>query len=233
MRIRVLLSIALLGLISACTTPFTAQVARFQALPPAAGQSFTIEAMDPAKVGSIEFASFAGFVRRGMLDAGFTENPVPTAATIVVKFDYNVGPGQNSVESTPGFDPFWGGYYGWGRPFGSYGFGYGGYGGFGRYGYGGFGGFGYGGYGGFGYDGFGSRQVYTVTNYPASAEIRINRVVDKVSLFEGRAQAVTRSNVLTSVVPNLVRAMFTGFPGNSGETVRISFDPNKPPIPGK
>jgi len=28
-------------------------------------------------------------------------------------------------------------------------------------------------------------------------------------------------------VPNLVEAMFTGFPGNSGETVRISVAPEK------
>jgi len=28
-------------------------------------------------------------------------------------------------------------------------------------------------------------------------------------------------------VPNLVEAMFTGFPGNSGETVRISIAPEK------
>ena len=29
------------------------------------------------------------------------------------------------------------------------------------------------------------------------------------------------------LVPNLVEAMFTGFPGNSGETVRISVAPEK------
>ena len=34
--------------------------------------------------------------------------------------------------------------------------------------------------------------------------------------------AVSTSNRLAYVVPNLVEAMFTGFPGNSGETVRIT-----------
>ena len=44
-------------------------------------------------------------------------------------------------------------------------------------------------------------------------------------LFEGRAQAISTSNRLQYLVPNLVDAMFTGFPGNSGETERISIAP--------
>jgi hypothetical protein len=31
-------------------------------------------------------------------------------------------------------------------------------------------------------------------------------------------------------VPNLVEAMFTDFPGNSGDTVRISIAPEKQPV---
>ncbi|MEL7217324.1 MAG: DUF4136 domain-containing protein, partial [Pseudomonadota bacterium] len=41
-------------------------------------------------------------------------------------------------------------------------------------------------------------------------------------LFEGKAQAVSRSNRLQTLVPNLVDALFTDFPGNSGETLRIT-----------
>ena len=36
---------------------------------------------------------------------------------------------------------------------------------------------------------------------------------------------MSRSDDLTYLVPNLVEAIFTGFPGNSGETVRISVAP--------
>jgi len=42
------------------------------------------------------------------------------------------------------------------------------------------------------------------------------------SLFEGRAQARSTTDELGTLVPNLIEAMFTGFPGRSGETVRIS-----------
>jgi hypothetical protein len=46
-------------------------------------------------------------------------------------------------------------------------------------------------------------------------------------VFEGKAEAKSRSNRLPYLVPNLVAAMFTGFPGNNGETVRISVAPEK------
>ena len=41
-------------------------------------------------------------------------------------------------------------------------------------------------------------------------------------LFDGRAQARSQTNRLDVVVPSLVEAMFTGFPGQSGETVKIT-----------
>jgi hypothetical protein len=46
-------------------------------------------------------------------------------------------------------------------------------------------------------------------------------------MFEGLAQAHSRNNQLPLLVPNLVEAMFTGFPGNSGETVRITVGENQ------
>jgi hypothetical protein len=55
----------------------------------------------------------------------------------------------------------------------------------------------------------------------------IRRAADGQSLFEGLAQARSRSDDLPVLVPNLVEAMFTGFPGNSGETVRITVAPDR------
>ena len=54
-------------------------------------------------------------------------------------------------------------------------------------------------------------------------------------LFDGRAQARSQTNRLDVVVPSLVEAMFTGFPGRSGETVKITIPTrpqalNDPPI---
>jgi hypothetical protein len=48
---------------------------------------------------------------------------------------------------------------------------------------------------------------------------------DGQSVFEGTARARSRTDDLRALVPNLVEAMFTGFPGNSGEQVRITVPP--------
>ena len=66
-------------------------------------------------------------------------------------------------------------------------------------------------------------RSYTI--YTSGIDIKINGRADGERLFEGRAQAVSTSNRLQYLVPNLVDAIFTGFPGNSGETVRISIAP--------
>ena len=48
-----------------------------------------------------------------------------------------------------------------------------------------------------------------------------------VSYSEGKAEAASQSNRLPYLVPNLVEAMFTDFPGHNGETLRISVAPEK------
>jgi hypothetical protein len=68
-------------------------------------------------------------------------------------------------------------------------------------------------------------DVHSYTIYTSGIEMKIDRRADNQRLFEGRAQAISTSNHLQWLVPNLVDAMFTGFPGNSGETVRISIAP--------
>ena len=68
-------------------------------------------------------------------------------------------------------------------------------------------------------------ESYTV--YTSGISMNIDRRADGQRLFEGQAQAVSTSNKLQYLVPNLVQAMFTGFPGNSGETVRITIAPEK------
>ena len=87
-----------------------------------------------------------------------------------------------------------------------------------------------GGFGGFG-GGFGGPDIYSVTQYNTTLAMKIERTSDKASVFEGRAETVSSTNNLTQLVPNLVTAIFTNFPGNSGETVRVKFDPSQPAKP--
>ncbi len=220
---RLIAPLALLG-VSACATPFNAQVSRFQALPVPQGQTFTITPADPKDSGGLEFAQYARLVGQKLAAVGYAPAADAASANLVVTIDYGVDQGKERTRSAP----FSG--YGYG------GFGYGGYGG-----YGGFGGFGrrsigYSPYYGHGrrgfiygfYDpflfgsGFGETETYTV--YTSGLDMKIARK-DGERVFEGKAEAMSSDNSLPRLVPNLIEAMFTGFPGNSGEVVKISVAP--------
>ncbi|MGZ8337448.1 MAG: DUF4136 domain-containing protein [Allosphingosinicella sp.] len=193
--------------LSACTTGFPAQVQRFQQMPAPQGQSFYVQAADSRNQGGLEFSQYAGYVRGHLIALGYSEAPSAEQATMVVSMDYGVDDGRERIVSYP--DPW--GYGGFGyAPYRSR-YGYGRWGWYDPFFYGG--GFGYGGY-----------DTYSYTVYTSFLDLDINRTSDGQALFEGLAQARSRSNELPALVPNLVEAMFTGFPGNSGETMRITID---------
>lgn len=209
--LRFMLPLLCAGLLAACTTPFKAQVSRFQQLPAPTGQSFVIEPVDDSRKGSLEFASYASLVAQRLAGLGYQPAVPGAQPTLVVRLDYGVNDGRERIATRPG--SYYGG-YGWGyygypyyrRPY------YGGYGWYDPF---------WGGYGG-----FGAPEVYSYTVYRSFLDMRITRS-DGQPVFEGRAVADTRSGDLPALVPNLVSAMFTNFPGNSGETVTIKLEPPK------
>jgi hypothetical protein len=208
---------ALLAL-GGCATGLPTQVSRFQAMPAPAGQSFVIEAANPEDRGGLEFSRYAELVRRHMIEEGYSEAGSPQSASLIVSLGYGVDDGRQEVVTYPssGFNRF-GGYGGFGyRPYWSR------FGGYGRlrspFYYGWDDPFWY--RGGFGDD----IDVYTV--YKSFLDLDIRRP-DGQAVFEGTAQARSRTDELGVLVPNLVEAMFTGFPGNSGETVKITVAPER------
>ena len=194
--------LALLAL-SACATGLPTQVSRFQAMPAPQGQAFVIQAARPQDRGGLEFARYADLVRRHLLARGYQEASSPEAATLAVTLDYGVDNGREKIVTYPGMG--YGGFGRWNDPFFFHGrrsaflwgwndpFWYGG-----------------------GYD------IDSYTVYTSYLEMDIKRTADGQSLFEGTAKARSTSDSLQRLVPNLVEAMFTGFPGNSGETVKIT-----------
>jgi hypothetical protein len=226
MNVRVLVPIVAALALAGCTRPFEARVARFQQLPPPAGNSFVIEPRDKDNAGGLEFATYANLVRQKLIAAGFQEASSADTSALTVMLDYTVTAPREKVQTRfNGFGGWGGGFgpgFGWGPYWG------GGWGGFGGWG-GGFGP-GFGGWGG-GFGGGWGNDVYSVTTYNSVVAIRINRNADKHSVFEGRAETMSSSNNLARLVPQLVTALFTNFPGNSGETVRVRFDPAKPDVP--
>ncbi len=205
--------------LSGCATPFRADVARFQTqLPVPQGQSFRIEADNPALAGGIEFGQYAGLVAGELTRYGYRPAAPGEKADLIVGMSYGIDKGKERIRSSPSFyDPWYGGLYGNGfyRPVivsGRYGR---------RYLYGFSDPFMWGGYGGFG--GYNNVESYTV--YTSGLDLKIDRASDGSRLFEGHAAARSRDDDLQAIVPNLVEAMFTGFPGNSGERVRITVAP--------
>ncbi len=225
---------ALLLMAAGCAdTPFRASVARFQQMPAPAGQSFWVQPADPQDRGGLEFAQYARLVADRLAQQGYAPATSAASATLLVNVDYGVDNGHEKVVTTPGF-----GYGGFGGPWGYGGFG-GGFGyGRGFYGRGGFG-YGRGWYGGwndpFWYSPWGYPEVNSYTYYVSHLDMRINRAADGRALFEGHARARSTTSSLPQLVPNLVEAMFVGFPGRSGEDVLITIPPapknGQPPQP--
>jgi len=210
-------ALALVAL-SGCATSFKADVARFQQLPAPAGQSFTVVADDPQLAGGLEFAHYADLVSQRLAQTGYVRASDPARADLVVRVAYDVDNGLEKVRSTGfgggwggagwgpgwGYGPAWGWRRGWARPWG-YGF----------------------------YDpwlfgpGGGYNDISSYTVYTSDLILKIDRAADSRRLFEGRAQARSLSNKLTYLVPNLIDAMFTDFPGQNGENVKITLPPEK------
>jgi hypothetical protein len=228
MRIRPFAAAALLGVsvlgLSGCTTGVPTQVSRYQSMPSAQGQSFFITAANPAAGSGLEFSRYAGQVAQALQAQGYAQAPSLDAATMVVSLDYGVDEGHQRVERDPfargyGYDPFYGGYNPWGyysRPYYSR-FGY----------YGPRSPFYYGWNDPYWYGGFDGpfQEVRAYTEYRSFLDLVIRRRVDSAPLFEGHAQARSANDDLGVLVPNLIEAMFTRFPGRSGETIKITVPP--------
>jgi len=215
----------LLAGLAACSTPFRADVSRFESrLPAPQGQTFVVVADDPALAGGLEFSLYADLVEAEMRELGYTEASSPENASLLVRFDYGVDTGRERIRSTGFNDPFYRPWYGFGGGYRS--LGYRGRG-FGYLPYGG--GWNYGWYDPF-FSSFGRGGIDSYTVFTSGIELKIDEAASGQRLFEGDAQAVSTSNRLQYLVPNLVEAMFTDFPGNSGETVRISIAPEDQPV---
>ncbi len=210
---RALASLAALLMVAACATPFQARVSRFQQMPAPSGETFAVEAADPRKVGSLEFASYAAQVEQRLAAQGYAKAAEGAKPSLTVKLDYGVSDGREKVVTRPGFvssrfaygpygywpyhrgyygSPYWGSFYDpfWGSP-------------------------------------WDYPEVYSYTVYKSFLDMEIRRA-DGAPVFEGRAEADSREGDLTKLVPNLVAAMFSNFPGRSGETVKV-----KVPAPRK
>ena len=222
---------ALLGAavaLSGCATGLPTKVTRYSAMPIPQGQTFYV--MPPNGQPSLEFGRYAAHVAQQMQARGYQPAATAEAAHMIVRLDFEVDQGTTEYSVDPfarsryadpfyrGFyDPFYGSYFGrpyysrygyWGRPRSPFYYGWDDpfwyaspYAGYGR--------------------GF-RDPIRSYTVYKSELEMDIVRRADNAPLFEGRAQARSQTDEAAVLVPNLIEAMFTNFPGRNGETVRIT-----------
>lgn len=196
--------------LSACANDqIASDVARFHQLPKPAGETYRIVPSDHNKEGSLEFSTYAGLVSNQLTQLGYKPATGNQPAMLTVKMDYSINQGQEKLDSRPGsgfayyhYDPFYRGFY---------------------HGYGN--GFYHGGFGnGFDDPFYNQSEVYSYTVYTRKMSMEIDREGAAQKLFEGRVESIGKDNRLPEVMPYLVQAMFTGFPGDSGITKRVIID---------
>ena len=214
---------AAIGL-SGCATGLKTQVSRYQQMPAPAGQTFYVVPAE-GRPASLDFGRNAAIVARQLEARGYRPAGAPQAADMLVKLDYGVDQGVTEVQVDPIarsrlYDPYWGSFYG--RPYYSR-FGYWGrrspfyYGWDDPYWY----------RGGLSGSAIYRDAVYSYTVYQSFLDMDIVRKADNYQLFQGHVKARSQSDELGMLVPNLVEAMFTDFPGRSGETVKITVPARK------
>ena len=210
------LGVAALGL-SACAEQLNTTVSRYQAMPAPQGQTFyVVPAGGMANNGGLEFQRYAGIVAQQLQAHGFQPAADARSANMVVQFGYGVDRGQVRYVEDPFYYNRWGYAGAWGSPF---------YSPFyrPRFGWGGGYGYGWGWNDPFWYGG----GVDSYVEYHSQIDLHIRAAGTNAPLFDGRAQARSMTNRLDVVIPSLVDAMFTGFPGRSGETVKITIPRQK------
>lgn len=195
------LVLAFVLLLGACTPVVHSDVTRFHALgmnPQPGG--FTI-VPDSTQVGSLEFQDYAGQVAGALEAQGW--RPVPPGAgraDALVSLHWGVGAPSTVTWQSP--SAVYSG-VGWGPRYSWYG-------------------------GGF-YDPFPYWETRSETIYPRwlSVEMTAPSGGGRTVLFEGRAVSEGHNREIAPVMPYLVRALFTGFPGNNGTTVRVDIPVEK------
>jgi hypothetical protein len=188
--------------LAGCATKFRSDVSSWHRLPPPSGETFVVDAKDPRKQGSLEFAQYAGLVAAELQRVGYRPAARGAQPDLIVRLDYDVGGAREKVRSYG--TGFYGGYYGYHRPW-----------------------WGPWGYGGYGYD-YPEVRSYTVYSRRLELEIADARNPGQ-NLYETRLISDGRSNRLEEVMPLMVRALFQEFPGPSGVTRQVSIDLDEPP----
>ena len=169
-------------------------------LPPA-GRSFHI-ATDQGQTPSLEFNHYAGMVGAALQQHGYVSAPADAKPDMMVTVHYGSRGNHTEIYGDPwGYGPGWGG------------------------GFGAWGGWGPGPWG-WHHAAYGP-TLDSQTYYSEMLEVQIfdgpawrNNV--RTMIYQGRAMGDATVNEISAAVPSLVQALFMHFPGNNGQTERVT-----------
>lgn len=199
---RILILTPVLFLLAACASTFQADVTRFHRLEKPSGQTIKIEPQDPRKKGSLEFQTYAAMIAPELQKLGYKVVATDQPSNLIARVDYKVSDGNTVVRSFPDHLNYGYGYY---QPW------------FGPW-----------------YD-FGVYRNSDVTSYivyPRRLSLQIVRADLKPDdpgwmLYEGHVVSQGRNDNLPDVMPLLIQALFTDFPGQSGSTNEVNIKLNQ------
>jgi len=196
--VRFLVVAPILLLLAACASNFQADVSRFHRLEKPTGQTIRIAPLDERKEGSLEFQTYASMIAPELDRLGYMVVGPNDPSQLIAKIDYEVDDGNTVVRSYPNHFPRFYGYY---NPWYSPWYGYG------PYDYG--------------------TDIRSYIVYPRQLDLQIVRADVKPTdpsymLYEGHARSQGTSDRLPEVMPLLIKALFTDFPGDSGATETVS-----------
>lgn len=193
--------------LAGCATNLVSDVTTFGHADIPAGATVQVVPMDAKKGDSLEFKTYANMVGDALGQHGFKPTPSDSQPQYVAKLNYSVDDGKVMVRSDPDF-----GYYGsYGRPWGwgpypNYGWGWGYY-----------------------YDPFYppySNDVSSFVVYRRTLHLAIVNTANNQQVFEAKVESAGTNNHLNEVMPYMIKALFSRYPGDNGKTVRV-----KVPIP--
>jgi hypothetical protein len=198
-RIVALLGIPALLLLSACTSFMRSDVVAFYEGPLPQGETIRVEASDPEMGRSLEFRNYARLIGAELTKLGYTTVADPdSAVTLLAEVDYSVEAGPTDVRVERRLPPYVRYHFYYGRfqdPF----------------------------Y--FGVDNRWTQEVYSTPSWLRRFTMNIvENNPERTRLFEGRVQSSGRQNLLPQIMPYLITAMFTNFPGESGVTKVVTIE---------
>lgn len=194
-------ALAALALSSGCTPTLRSDVVTFHDQPLPSGETIRVQAADPDKAGSLEFRRYAELIAQELGDIGYTPLPPDSAqeSELIARVDYGVeqGPTEVRVRQDPPFARY---HFYYGRFYDPF-------------------------YFGLSRDwGPGYRDVQSINTVVRRLEMDIERSDDGERLFEGRVESSGRQANLPEVMPYMITALFTNFPGEDGVTKVVTIE---------